>query len=320
MWLDALALVLLGIFTLMGAQRGALASGLSLFTLAAAYAGAILLGPSVGAGVAESFDVPAFLGAPIGGAVVFLAVFVAMAMVSYTLRSVERSRRAGRPRARWNRALGGAFGATRGAVIVLLLGWLALWVDALRVSGAVSNLPETGSSSLAAVTASVVETGVGAALADSGPAGRVAARVAARPALAVEQVQRVIDHPRIDELREDRAFWVYVESGAVDAAMNRTSFLRITYDDALRSDLALLGLVDSAAADDTLAFRLALGEVLREVGPRIRGLSSDPQVRQLLEDPEVVQLVQWGDTLALLRHPGFQRVVSRVMAERSSEI
>ena len=113
MWIDALALVLLGIFTLMGARRGALASGLSLFTLAAAYTGAILLGPSVGAGVAESFDLPAFLGAPIGGAVVFLAVFVAMAMVSYALRSSERSRRDGTPRARWNRALGGAFGATR---------------------------------------------------------------------------------------------------------------------------------------------------------------------------------------------------------------
>ena len=77
MWLDALALVLLGIFTLMGAMRGALASGLSLFTLAAAYVGAILLGPRVGPGVAQSFNLPAMLGTPIGGAMVFLGVFLA---------------------------------------------------------------------------------------------------------------------------------------------------------------------------------------------------------------------------------------------------
>ena len=60
--------------------------------------------------------------------------------------------------------------------------------------------------------------------------------------------------------------------------------------------------------------------VLREVGPRIRGLRSDPQVRQLIEDPEVAALIQSGDTLALIRHPGFQRVVSRVMADGSSEL
>ena len=82
----------------------------------------------------------------------------------------------------------------------------------MRVSGAAPNLPETGSSVLTGVSASLVEAGVGAALSDSGPAGRVAARMAARPAIAVGQVQHVIDHPRIAELRDDRPFWVYVES------------------------------------------------------------------------------------------------------------
>jgi hypothetical protein len=53
--------------------------------------------------------------------------------------------------------------------------------------------------------------------------------------------------------------------------------------------------------------------VLREVGPRLRGLRDDPALRELLQDPEVAAAVQSGDHLALLSNPGFRAVVARVM-------
>ena len=130
------------------------------------------------------------------------------------------------------------------------------------------------------------------------------ARIAARPAVALEDVQAVLEDRNIASLRSDAMFWTYVEHGNVDAAMNRAAFQRLTRDPVLRTRLVDLGLVDPAAADDPKVFRRDVGVVLKQVGPRLRGLRNDPELQALLEDPQVVAMVQSGDTIGLLSHPG----------------
>jgi uncharacterized membrane protein required for colicin V production len=312
MWLDAIALLLLGIFAGMGAMRGALASGLSVLTLAAAYGAAIWAAPRFGPEAAELVGVPEWLGMPVAGTAAFLLTIVGMGLVSAILRRRERRKRCD-SRSPRDRFLGGAFGAVRGALVVLLLSYLALWVDALRTTGTVEAIPELGPSAAAAVTETVVEAGVQAAISDSGSAGRVVARMAARPGAALSDLQEVLEHPAIGELRSDPLFWSYVEHGNIDAALNRGSFLRLTHDGSLRQRLGDLGLIEADAVDDPRQFRVAAAEVLREVGPRIRDLHEDPALRELLEDPEVVAMVQSGNHFALIRHPGFREVVARTL-------
>ena len=48
------------------------------------------------------------------------------------------------------------------------------------------------------------------------------------------------------------------------------------------------------------------------LGPRIRELREDPELQELMQDPEVVTMAQSGDTLALMGHPGFRRLITRV--------
>ena len=312
MWLDVIALLLLGIFAGMGAMRGALASGLSVLTLVAAYGAAIWAASRLGPEAAELAGVPEWLGMPVAGTAAFLLTFVVMGLVSAMLRRVERRKRR-YSRSPRDRFLGGAFGAVRGALVVLLLSYLALWVDALRTTGTVAAIPELGPSAAAAVTENVVEAGVQAAMSDSGSAGRVMARVAARPGAAMRDLQEVLEHPAIEELRSDPLFWSYVEHGNVDAALNRGSFLRLTHDGSLRQRLGDLGLIEADAVDDPRQFRVAAADVLREVGPRIRDLHEDPALRELLEDPEVVAMVQSGNHFALISHPGFREVVARTL-------
>ena len=163
------------------------------------------------------------------------------------------------------------------------------------------------------LTGSVVEAGTLAALGDSS-AARVMARMAARPGPAIVEFQAVLDHRGIEGLREDRLFWSYVEYGNVDAALNRASFIGIARDAQLRSRLADLGLIEVEAATDDRAFRTAIAEVLREVGPRIRGLREDPELQRLLDDPEVVAMLQSGDSIGLVGHRGFRELVTRVAA------
>jgi hypothetical protein len=172
-----------------------------------------------------------------------------------------------------------------------------------------------GNSAAAELTSSVVEAGIESALADSGRTGHVVARLAANPGAALVDLQSVLSNPRIVAVQADTHFWANVEAGAIGAALNTRSFTALSNDEELRRQMASIGLIDqqSAAAPDL--FRAAVGDVLREVGPRIRKLKHDPELKGLLNDPEVVAMVEGGDTLGLLNHPRFRRLVSRVTSD-----
>jgi uncharacterized membrane protein required for colicin V production len=310
MWLDALALVLLGLFAGLGAMRGGLAAGLALATLVAAYAAALALGPVFAQEAAELSGTPEWVGLALAGTAAALAVLVAMSLISFGVRRLE-GREPGEPRSLRDRFAGSVFGAARGALVVLLLSYLALWVDALRATGTVADLPELGPSAAAAVTGSLVEAGLEAAA--PGPAGRAMARVAARPNRTLVELQELIEAPALVELRSDAAFWNLVETGAFDQAMNRRGFLALSHDAHLRARLGELGLIGEDAVADVAAFRVEARRVLSEVGPRLRQLREDPALEDLMRDPDVMAAVQSGDHFALIRHPEFRAVVTRAL-------
>jgi uncharacterized membrane protein required for colicin V production len=312
-WLDLIAVTVLASFATLGAVRGAFNTGMGLLTLVVAYGAAVLFAPVLAPAIEARLGLPELLALPLGGSVGFFGAYALMVFATALLRRIAE-RHGDEERSPRDRFLGGVFGAVRGGLIVLLISWLALWVDALRLTGTELPVPEVGGSTAAAVTGEVVETGLSAALSDAGAGGRVMARIAARPAVALEDLQGVLDDRNVASLRADEMFWTYVEHGNTDAAMNRAAFLRMSRDPALRGRFVALGLVDPAAADDPAIFRRDVGEVLRQVGPRLRGLRNDPELHALLEDPQVVAMVQSGDTIGLLRHAGFRSLVDRVTA------
>jgi len=311
MLLDVLVLAILGWFSWAGSRRGGLAAGLGILTLGVSYGAAIIAAPVLASPVAKAFDLPPLLGIPIAGSIAFAVAFIAMVIVSKILRS--RAEDAGDDgRSPRDRFFGGAFGAIRGAFVVALLCYLALWVEALRLSGAADGIPALGNSAAAAATSAVVEAGIESALADSGPTGHVIAKLAANPGAAVVDLQAVVSNPRVVAVQQDADFWANVEAGAIGAALNTRSFTNLSEDEELRHQMASVGLIDQESAEAADLFRGAMGDVLREVGPRIRKLRNDPELIGLLDDPEVVAMVESGDTLGLMKHPRFQRLVSRV--------
>ena len=131
-------------------------------------------------------------------------------------------------------------GAVRGGLVVLLLSYLALWVDALSVTGAEPILPSVDNSTAAILTERVVEAGVEAALGDDGVGGRVVARIASRPRAALADVFALLEDPHILAVQQDRLFWAHVEAGSVDAALNQGSFWNLSHDRELRRRLGLV--------------------------------------------------------------------------------
>ena len=313
MWLDLIALLVLACFATLGALRGWITSLFGILSLASGYLAAIALSPVLGPPLARALDLPELAAIPLAGTGLFFVCYGAVGITGKILARMTR-RRSGERSAR-DRFLGGVFGATRGLLVVVLLSWLAVWVDALRVTGVAPNMPSVGESTAAAISSEIIETGIAAALSDAGTGGRVVARLAARPAMAATQLQAVVDSPAIERLRSDGLFWTHVEHGNVDAAMNRLAFIELSKDEEMRTRLGDLGLVGPQAVDDPRVFREEFGAVLGEVGPRIKGLRDDPELKKLAEDPEVIAMVQRGDTLSLIGHPGVRRIVERVSSQ-----
>ena len=315
MWLDLIGLAILAVFMVMGLLRGTLASLLRIVSLVIAYGAAIWAGPALGPAAAERMSLPSFLGAPIAGSLAFLATYTVLGIGSKLLQSWERRRREGEERSGADRVGGALLGAVQGAFIVLLIGWLGLWIDAGQASGSLEFVPDTSGSALTRVSQVVVETGANVMVDDDEPGARMGVNMVARPKETMAGLQRLFSNPRIQGLQNDRLFWSYVESGALDAALNQGSFLGIAYDDTLRKELAQVGLIKDYAAADPRLFRAEVKDVLEQVGPRIRGLKNDPAVKQLLSDPEVVAALQGKDHLALLQNPAFRDLVARVMED-----
>jgi membrane protein required for colicin V production len=323
MALDLIALGILGLFVALGAWRGALASGSGLISIVVSYVAAALAAGRMGPEVATRFGLPGMFGPVLAGSLAFCLTYAVCSVVALILKSWDKRRRGDDPRGGLDRMGGAFFGALRGGLIVLLLSVLATWVDAARDLGVLDGLqgaPDTEGSRVSEAAGALIESAVEAAMSDSGaevsPAARVVARMAARPGPALASVQELLDDESIQALQEDRMFWVLVENGAGERAINQLSFYSIVHDPEIRQRLADLGFISEEQARDPEAFRMAMAIMLSRLGPRIQGLRNDPEIRRLAENPEIVALLQAGDTFALMTHPDIQRIVTRVAGDQ----
>ena len=312
MWLNALAGLVLAVCVAAGAWRGGLATGLGIATLVLAYAASALLGSALAPAVAARLGLGSFAASVVASSLVFVVAYAVLAIAARFARRLGPRANAGRsPR---DRFLGASFGALRGALLAFMLVYLALWVDALRATGAAAMLPAIGDSVAADVTSGLVETALARALDTTEPGARFVARFAARPQIAAADLQAVLDDASVAALRSDADFWGDVGDGNLDLALRRHSFQSLARDAQLRKKFAELGLVADEAAFDAEVFRQSIAQVLEEIGPRLRDLRSDPAVQELLADPAVVARIQSGDTLGLLADPRFRALVSRLSA------
>ncbi len=308
-WIDLAALTILAVFVLIGATRGFLASLLGVVSLIVSYA-AGFFGATVLAGpLALHAGVHPLLAGLLTGTVAFLGTGVVMALVT---RAVLRRHRARRQRVPLDIVGGGLIGGLQGALLAVLVYWVAGQVQAAGLIGE----PDATPSALSRASQEMVQAGADAVLAgDDG--GRLMARLVADPAGTSQQLQEVLDSPAIGELQRDELFWQYLSSGAVDSALNRGAFLRISHDQALREQLAGLGVVDEAARQDPRAFRSSAREALQRIAPGLQALQSDGALEELAADPAIQEAMARGDTLALMRDPRVLALIQRAVAASS---
>jgi uncharacterized membrane protein required for colicin V production len=319
MLLDLILLSLLGAFVLMGGYRGALAAGTSVVSLLLAYGGGVYCAQNFSAVLAEKFSLSSLYATAAAGSAGFVATFIAAGILGSLLRGWDRDRLDGESRGWLDRVGGGIFGGVRGGLVVLLLTWLVIWVDAARDLGVIEDidsLPQTEASSFAAATRSVVAEVVSRVMVENGAApetgARLVAQLASNPGTALKGLQDLLADPKIEDLQRDKLFWTLIENGAAERALNRLAFYQLSHDATMRRRLADLGIVSDKAATDVEAFRQEARTVFEQVGPKLKGLREDPELLRLAENPEIVSLLENGDTLALLNRPEIQSIVDRI--------
>ena len=312
MWLNALAVLVVVACMAAGAWSGGLATGLRIATLALAYAAAVFLGPAFAPAIGAQLGAGDLFAALASSTVVFVVAYLGLGIASRFARRLGPRENTGRsPR---DRFLGACFGALRGGLLALMVVYLVMCLDALRATAHTGVVLEVGDSAAARITSGVMESALAAALDPADPGARFATRFAARPATSAAELQTLLDDPSFARLRSDSRFWNDVESGNLDEALQRPSFVALAHDARLRQSAARLGLVADEAAFDPDVFRQSIAQVFEEIGPRLRGLHGDPAVQQLLADPEIVGMLQRGETMGLLADPKFRELVARLTA------
>jgi len=313
MWLDLLALGILLGAALLGLMRGMLVTTIRLAGAVAAYLGSWRLGPAA-APFFEAHGLSGLLAVLAGGLGVFFTLLLSVEIVAALAKLLEARRRRGRPRSAPDRMGGALVGALAGAGFAVLVAWLAITVDALRLQTGNEALPSVEASHFAPVAGGLIRGVGGRVLADRGSAGVALARAVSAPGDTLQGVERLLGNPHLAALRDDRAFWRQVEGGHSRAAVERASFLALAYDGTTRNELAALGLISQDAARSSRAFREASAQALAAVAPHLRAIREDPALDRLAADPAVQEMVRDSDTLGLLRNPDVRLVIAHVLA------
>jgi len=311
MLLDVLALGVLIYFVVAGILGGALVSFLRIFSLVGAYVAAFTLGPILAPLLELSFQLSRLSALVTAGTVLFFAVFAICNTCMWLAKRAQKREDAPK-RSRLDRALGGGIGAIQGAVFALLIGVLANFVEVGQQKGALEGFP-AGGKTVGAATAVVLENTADVVFDEDAHAARVAFKLAARPAAAVEGFEQIVQSPVMKELQGDTLFWSYLEHGSIDQALNQRTFLQVTYNEELRTRMAELGMISSRCAQDPKQFRAEARSLFEELSPRIRVIRQDPVIAEMAQDPDVVEAIRTGNSLALLSDPRFQEVASRVL-------
>ena len=313
MALDLVMILVFGLFVALGAWRGAIASAAGLVCLGLGYLAAFACATHLSEILAYQLGLQSVVATLLAGTLGFTLAFGLLSIAFGWVRYLQHAHAMELPE-KTDRVVGGLFGGLRGALVVVLVAWLVSWADAARDFGGAETMaaiPDASSSTVASLSGSVVEQAVEVALGEDEATARVAARIAARPAVAMSSIQQLLDDPRLQQVQEDQHFWTLVENGASESALNQGSFYGITHDAELREHFAALGLVSAEAVENTETFKDEVRSVLDQVGPRIKGLKDDPELEALARDPQILAMLEDGDTLGLIQHPAIRRVASR---------
>lgn len=307
---DLVTVIVLGLAAWSGWRRGTVPVALSLLGIVGGYVGGFLLYRPFGAMLMRAWNVPPMLAAPLGGAVAFFLVSLALRLVSWKVNAILALRRAaGWSPSRPDRTGGAVLATLWACALVIAVAWAAMALRSVTNRG-----PQIAESFTGRVTAWVTRRAAFAAtrrIAGDPLVATMMSFLVADPQRGAATLRTLMGDARVRGVFADPALRQALARGDV-AAIERSPAVR-----ALASDPALLdaarqaGLVSGDAGPEAIAHDLASRAA--PLARTLQTMQTDPELQRMLRDPAVRERLSEGNIQALVADPDFNRLVGRML-------
>jgi uncharacterized membrane protein required for colicin V production len=312
--IDAACLVLVLLFALGGWRRGFWLSLLSLGGLIAAYLAAYFFSQPAGRALAGPLRLQPLLAYPLAGGLIFVLMLL---LVSGIRRILIRTRRTTRDRPRaWRIAdhLGGAgIGAAYATVLVLLLTWLLLALQAITPLEAM-DLKGSQMARWASPLAEKVARAAAQQASGSESMASAVAGLAKDPGRTTRGYLGLLQNERLQSMLQDPQAINALASGDLRALKKNASLRALAKDPGFIAAVHQAGLLAEASED--LSPEDASRLLVSRLAPLARvmtTLAQDPEVQHLLQDPTLADRLQRRELISLANDAAFNRLAEIVL-------
>ena len=311
---DIIAVLILSYFFFKGFRRGFIISVLGIVGLICAYIGAYLLYQPLGSWFQERYELPNIAAYAVGGLCAFICIYLFFSVISGFI-SWRRRRMAKKDGVEevglLDKVLGGALGVVIGGAVVVMLFWL---YNMAQISPVGKKLPDLSGSASARASEAAVRSGAYAIAKNTTKdkdLSNAIARSVSNPLKMTENVQKIMEHPKVEALSADPEFLGSVLHGDEELIRKNPALNDMLEDPEVMNIARELGLVAYNEKPEELKDEAA--KKLARIGRNFGKIQNDPEIQAILNDRDVQAKLESQDIAGLLKDQKFHKLIKRVM-------
>ena len=314
--IDIGVLIYLGYSAFTGYKNGFLLSLITLAGIICSYLGAYMLGPVVGNIIHDQYNSPKLIAMVIGSMIVFfiIALLFSSAKNYLTLKDKKKVKQKKQKPISISSRLAGA---TIKLSVALIMASVAVWsYSLLRVSPIKSMIPPINASIALNVSRSIINQGayiiIGKFIPEKDQARRIA-NLISRPEKSLNNVNKVVNNPKMREMLADQSFMDDLLSGDQDKILANEKFSAVLEDEALMEQVKSL---DATSSTDNDEYKKQFAAKMATMGGKIKVFIDDPKVKENIESLKADGLLKSENIQALLTDSRFMNLADKFMGEK----
>ena len=315
--IDIVVLIYLGYSVVTGYKRGFLLSLITLAGIVCSYLGAYLLGPAVGTVIHDQYSSPKIVSMVIGSMIVFFIIALIFSSTKNYLILKNKKTVKQKDRKKQLSITSRISGATIKFCVALIMVSVAIWgYSLLRVSPMKSLVPAVDASIALKVSRSIINQGAYMVISSLVPERDKARRLAnliSRPEKSLNNVNNVVNNPRMREMLADKTFMDDLLSGDQDKILANEKFAAVMDDEEVMEQVKNLDASESADNDE---YKKQFAQKMATMGAKIKIFIDDPEVKKNIESLKADDLLKAENVKELLTDSRFMDLADKFMSEK----
>ncbi len=317
---DLIALVIMIYYFHKGYQRGLFLSTLSIIRLICAYFSAYLFFKPLGQMILNQYALPKYLALAIGGFIAFFIVYMFLSIVIRIISWLRRTRKSSliKTGSVW---LDKLLGSMSGAIVGLAMIAIILWAyNIAKFSQMGSFLPDISNSIAAQMSSSIIEKGtylIADKSLDQKEMARAISKSVSNPGKTINDMQDLMNSPKIQKLSDDKEFVNAMLKGEVDKIKRNPTLNRVLEDSEIIDKVKNLGFIANDYKPQEMKTEVA--EKLAKAGKEINKIKNDPKIQKLLADNTLKEKIDRQNIGEMLKDNKFRKLINRMMDVSSGD-